>query len=161
MLFPRPTLPGQSKSERPSQDAAYIITSGGAPRREGMTREDLTRDNARIAQQLGRDIKQHCPKCKFVLVIFNPADITGLIALVHSGLPPGRVSTLAGLDSTRLQSALAQHFNVRQSRVTGCKTYGGHGEQMAVFKGGTQVDGVLLEEILNGKNRQRHRHDPG
>ncbi len=132
-------------------DAAYIITSGGAPRREGMTREDLTRDNARIAQQLGRDIKQHCPKCKFVLVIFNPADITGLIALVHSGLPPGRVSTLAGLDSTRLQSALAQHFNVRQSRVTGCKTYGGHGEQMAVFKGGTQVDGVLLEEILNGK----------
>ncbi len=132
-------------------DAAYIITSGGAPRKEGMTREDLTRDNARIAQQLGLDIKQYCPNCKLAIVIFNPADITGLTALVHSGLSPGRVTTLAALDSTRLQTALAQHFNVRQDRVTGCKTYGGHGEQMAVFKGGTQIDGVSLEDILNGE----------
>lgn len=132
-------------------DAAYIITSGGAPRKEGMTREDLRRDNAQIAKELGLNIKQHCPNCKFVIIIFNPADITGLTTLVHSGLPPGRVSTLAALDSTRLQTALAQHFRVRQDKVTGCKTYGGHGESMAVFKAGTRVDGVALEDILNGE----------
>ncbi|MDA0746676.1 MAG: malate dehydrogenase [bacterium] len=131
--------------------ASYIITSGGAPRKEGMTREDLTRDNAQIARELGLNIKKHCPDCKFVLVIFNPADITGLTTLVHSGLPTSRVSTLAALDSTRLQTALSQHFNVRQDKVTGCRTYGGHGEQMAVFKGGTQVDGVALNDILAGK----------
>ena len=131
--------------------AAYIITSGGAPRKEGMTREDLRRDNAGIARQLGLDIKTHCPDCKLVVIIFNPADITGLTTLVHSGLSPTRVSTLAALDSTRLQTALSQHFKVRQDRVTGCRTYGGHGEQMAVFKGGIQVDGVPLTEILNGK----------
>ena len=132
-------------------DAAYIITSGGAPRREGMTREDLRRDNAQIAKQLGLDIKQHCPDCKFVVVIFNPADITGLTTLVHSGLPSTRVATLAALDSTRLQTALAQHFKVRQDSVTGCRTYGGHGEQMAVFKGGIRIDGVSLQDILDGK----------
>ena len=130
--------------------AAYVISSGGAPRKEGMTREDLTRDNGLIAKQLGLDIKQHCPACKFVIIIFNPADITGLTTLVHSGLPSGRVSTLAALDSTRLQTALAQHFGIRQDLVTGCKTYGGHGETMAVFTSGTAVDGIPLTEILAG-----------
>ena len=131
--------------------AAYVISSGGAPRKEGMTREDLTRDNGLIAKQLGLDIKQACPNCKFVIIIFNPADITGLTTLVHSGLPAGRVSTLAALDSTRLQAALAQHFGIQQGRVTGCKTYGGHGESMAVFKGGTAVDGIPLTDILAGE----------
>ncbi len=131
--------------------AAYVISSGGAPRKEGMTREDLTRDNGLIAKQLGLDIKQACPNCKFVIIIFNPADITGLTSLVHSGLPAGRVSTLAALDSTRLQAALAQHFGIQQGRVTGCKTYGGHGESMAVFKGGTAVDGIPLTDILAGE----------
>lgn len=133
-------------------DAAYIITSGGAPRKEGMTREDLLRDNAAIAKQLGLDIKANAPGAKFVIVIFNPADITGLTTLVHSGLAPTRVSTLAALDSTRLQSAVAQNFGVLQSSVTGCRTYGGHGEQMAVFKGDMKVDGVALDAILGGES---------
>jgi malate dehydrogenase len=131
--------------------ASYIISSGGAPRKEGMTREDLLRDNAQIAKQLGLNIKQHCPELKFGIIIFNPADITGLTTLVHSGLEPGRISTLAALDSTRLQTKLSQHFKVLQSKVTGCRTYGGHGEQMAVFKGGIQIDGVALEDVLNGQ----------
>ncbi len=130
--------------------AAYVISSGGAPRKEGMTREDLTRDNGLIAKQLGLDIKQHCPECRFVIIIFNPADITGLTTLVHSGLPSGRVSTLAALDSTRLQTVLAQHFGIRQDLVTGCKTFGGHGETMAVFTSGTAVDGIPLTEVLAG-----------
>lgn len=131
--------------------ASYIISSGGAPRKEGMTREDLLRDNAQIAKQLGLDIKKHCPDLKFGIIIFNPADITGLTTLVHSGLEPNRISTLAALDSTRLQTKLSQHFNVLQSKVTGCRTYGGHGEQMAVFKGGIKIDGVPLEDVLNGQ----------
>lgn len=130
--------------------AAYVISSGGAPRKEGMTREDLTRDNGLIAKQLGLDIRQHCPECRFAIIIFNPADITGLTTLVHSGLPSGRVSTLAALDSTRLQTALAQHFGIQQDLVTGCKTFGGHGETMAVFTSGTAVDGVPLTEVLAG-----------
>lgn len=133
------------------EGASYVISSGGAPRKEGMTREDLRRDNAEIAKQLGLDIKQYCSNCKFVIIIFNPADITGLTTLVHSGLEPGRVTTLAALDSTRLQTRLAQHFDILQSKVTGCRTYGGHGEQMAVFIGGIQIDGTPLTDILNGE----------
>lgn len=130
--------------------ASYIISSGGAPRKEGMTREDLLKGNCEIAKGLGEDIKKYCPNAEFVVIIFNPADITGLTTLVHSGLKPGCVSTLAALDSTRLQSRLAQHFGVFQDEVTGCRTYGGHGEKMAVFKGDLAIQGVKLTDILAG-----------
>lgn len=149
--FPQAEVTWTVHIDEALKDAAYVISSGGAPRKEGMTREDLRRGNAEIARQLGQDIKRLTPGCKFVVVIFNPADITGLTTLVHSGLPAGRVSTLAALDSTRLQTALAQHFEVRQDLVTGCRTYGGHGEQMAVFKKGIAVSGVPLTEVLAGK----------
>lgn len=135
--------------------AKYIVSSGGAPRKDGMTREDLLRGNAEIASQLGKDLKAYCPDVKFVVIIFNPADITGLIALVHSGLKPECISTLAALDSTRLQTALAQHFKVPQDEVTGCRTYGGHGEQMAVFASTTKVSGKPLNELI-GTDKLTH-----
>lgn len=130
--------------------ASFIISSGGAPRKEGMTREDLLKGNCEIARGLGQDIRRYCPAAEFVVIIFNPADITGLTTLLHSGLPAGRVSTLAALDSTRLQSRLAQFFGVEQDEVTGCKTFGGHGEKMAVFQGQIAVRGVSLAALRGG-----------
>lgn len=129
-------------------DAKYIVSSGGAARKAGMTREDLLKGNAAVAEQLGKDIKSYCPDVKFVVIIFNPADITGLITLLHSGLKPSQVGTLAALDSTRLQSALAVHFGVQQSKVERCRTYGGHGEQMAVFASTAKVDGKPLTSLI-------------
>ena len=129
-------------------NAKYIISSGGAPRKQGMTREDLLKGNCEIAEGLGKNIKAYCPDVKHVVIIFNPADLTGLVTLLYSGLKPGQVTTLAGLDSTRLQSALAKKFNVQQSEVTGCATYGGHGEQMAGFGSQVKVAGTPLGEII-------------
>ena len=130
------------------KDAKYIISSGGAPRKEGMTREDLLKGNCEIAEQLGKNIKTYCPDVKHVVIIFNPADLTGLVTLLYSGLKPGQVTTLAGLDTTRLKSALAKKFGVMQSEIEGCATYGGHGEQMAVFASTTTVDGTPLTDII-------------
>ncbi len=130
------------------KDAKYIISSGGAPRKEGMTREDLLKGNATVAEQLGKDIKAYCPDVKHVVIIFNPADITGLVTLIWSGLKPSQVSTLAALDSIRLQSELAKHFGVAQSEVTGCRTYGGHGESMAVFASTAKVQGTPLLDLI-------------
>ena len=128
-------------------DAKYIISSGGAPRKEGMTREDLLKGNCKIAAEFGDLIKKYCPDVKHVVVIFNPADVTALTALIHSGLKPAQLTSLAALDSTRLQEALAQEFGVQQDKVTGAHTFGGHGEQMAVFASQVKVDGKPLSEM--------------
>ncbi len=129
-------------------DAKFIVSSGGAPRKDGMTREDLLKGNAEIAAQLGKDIKTYCPDAKHVVIIFNPADITGLVTLIHSGLKPNQVSTLAALDSTRLQSELAKYFKLRSEDIEGARTYGGHGEAMAVFSSNVKIKGEELDSII-------------
>lgn len=146
--FPGANVTWSSDPEEALTGASYVISSGGAPRKEGMTREDLLKGNAEIAAQLGKDIRSYCPDAKFVVVIFNPADVTGLVALVHSGLAPSRVATLAALDSTRLQTKLSQHFGVPQSTITNCRTYGGHGEMMAVFASTASVGDRKLTELI-------------
>ena len=131
-------------------NAKYIISSGGAPRKEGMTREDLLAGNCKIAENLGKDIQKYCPDVKHVVIIFNPADLTGLgwtNAVFHKQ-GPSQVTTLAALDTTRLQSALAKKFNVMQEDITGCATYGGHGEQMAVFGSHVEIKGRKLTDII-------------
>ena len=129
-------------------NAKYIVSSGGAPRKAGMTREDLLVGNCKIAEDLGKNIKAYCPDVKHVVIIFNPADLTGLVTLLYSGLKPEQLTTLAALDTTRLQSALAKKFGVMQSEITGCATFGGHGEQMAVFGSHVKIGGRNLSDII-------------
>ncbi len=140
--------------------AKYIISSGGAPRKEGMTREDLLKGNCQIAAEFGDNIRRYCPDVKHVVVIFNPADVTALTALIHSGLKPSQLTSLAALDSTRLQEALAREFGVQQSKVTGAHTYGGHGEAMAVFASKVLIDGKPLAEMgLSGERFAEIKHN--
>ena len=140
--------------------AKYIVSSGGAPRKEGMTREDLLKGNCKIAAEFGDNIKKYCPEVEHVVVIFNPADITALTALIHSGLKPNQLTSLAALDSTRLQEALAQEFGVQQDKVTGAHTYGGHGEQMAVFASQVKIDGTpLAEKKLSAEKWAEIKHN--
>ena len=129
--------------------ASYIVSSGGAARKAGMTREDLLKGNAEIAEQFGKDVRQYCPNVKHIVVIFNPADITGLITLLYSGLKPSQVTTLAALDSTRLQNELVKYFHIPAGDIVNCRTYGGHGEQMAVFASTTKIKGEPLSSIIN------------
>lgn len=124
-----------------------------------MTREDLLKGNCKIAADFGENIKKYCPDVKHVVVIFNPADVTALTALIHSGLKPNQLTSLAALDSTRLQQALAHEFGVQQDKVTGAHTYGGHGEQMAVFASQVKVDGKPLSEMgLSAERWEEIKH---
>ena len=95
--------------------------------------------------------RNYCPDVKHVVIVFNPADITGLVTLIHAGIEPSRLSTLAALDSTRLRSELARYFGIPADKITNCRTYGGHGEQMAVFASTTLVDGKPLSELIDTK----------
>ena len=63
-------------------------------------------------------------------------------------MKPSQVSTLAALDSTRLRSELAKYFHAVADEIENCRTYGGHGEQMAVFASTTKVKGTPLAELI-------------
>lgn len=134
--------------EKAFTGAKYIVSSGGAPRKEGMTREDLLAGNCKIAEDFGKNVKKYCPDVKHIVVIFNPADLTGLVTLLYSGVKPSCVTTLAALDSTRLRDELAKYFKISPDKVVNARTYGGHGEQMAVFASTVLVDGKPLTELI-------------
>ena len=74
--------------------------------------------------------------------------LTGASYIVSSGLKPSQVSTLAALDSTRLQNELVKYFHIPASDIQNCRTYGGHGEQMAVFASTTKVKGEPLTDFI-------------
>ena len=145
--FPGANVTWTVDAETAFTGAKYIVSSGGAPRKEGMTREDLLKGNCQIAAEFGDYIRKYCPDVNHVVVIFNPADVTALTALIHSGLKPSQLTSLAALDSTRLQEALAAEFGVQQCKVTDARTYGGHGEAMAVFASKVKIDGKPLSEL--------------
>ena len=158
--FPGANITWTTNPEEAFTGAKFIISSGGAPRKEGMTREDLLKGNCQIAAEFGDLIKKYCPDVKHVVVIFNPADVTALTALIHSGLKPNQLTSLAALDSTRLQEALAAEFGVQQSKVTEAYTYGGHGEAMAVFASKALIDGKALPELeLSEEKWAAIKHD--
>lgn len=129
--------------------AKYIVSSGGAARKAGMTREDLLKGNAQIAEEFGKNVRAYCPDVKHIVVVFNPADITGLITLVYSGIEPSKITTLAALDSTRLVSELSKYFKVPEDEIKNARTYGGHGEQMAVFESTATIKGKRLKELID------------
>ena len=82
-----------------------------------------------------------------------------MTALIHSGLKANQLTSLAALDSTRLQQALAHEFGVQQDKVTGAHTYGGHGEQMAVFASKVKIDGKPLSEMgLSAERWEEIKH---
>ncbi len=151
--FPGANLTYTVNAEEAFTGAKYIMSSGGAPRKEGMTREDLLKGNCQIAADFGENIKKYCPDVKHVVVIFNPADVTALTALIHSGLKPNQLTSLAALDSTCLQQQLALEFGVQQDKVTNAYTYGGHGEQMAVFASKALIDGKPLADMMPSAER--------
>ncbi len=47
---------------------------------------------------MDENIKKYCPDVKHVVVIFNPADVTALTALIHSGLKANQLTSLAALE---------------------------------------------------------------
>ena len=134
--------------EKAFTGAKYIVSSGGAPRKAGMTREDLLRGNSQIAEDFGKNVRKYCPDVKHIVVIFNPADITGLVTLLYSGVKPSCVTTLAGLDSTRLRNELAKYLKISPDNIVNARTYGGRGEQMAVFASTVKVDGKPLTQLI-------------
>lgn len=74
-------------------------------------------------------------------------------------MKPNQLTSLAALDSTRLQQALAHEFGVQQDKVTGAHTYGGHGEQMAVFASQVKIDGKPLSEMgLSAERWEEIKH---
>jgi malate dehydrogenase len=132
------------------KNADVVIVTAGFQRRPGMTRDDLVEKNSFIIQQVGRGIKQYCPKA-FVICITNPLDAMVSVLQKAAVLKTNMCVGMAGvLDSARLKYFLAEEFKVSVQDVNAF-VLGGHGDTMVPLIRYATVSGVPVPELIKLK----------
>ena len=125
-----------------------VIVTAGAPRKPGMSREELLNSNAAIVRAKVADAAKVSPDA--ALVIFsNPMDAMCHVALEASGFPRERVIGQGGaLDSARYRHFVAEACGVSPQDVHGY-VIGGHTDTtMVPVVSQTRVGGVPLTKLL-------------
>ena len=130
LLHGLPYLPAasvESATVAACADADLVILTAGAARQPGDTRLDLARRNLELIRQIVPPITETGFNGVFI-VVSNPVDLATLAVQRLSGFPPSRViGTGTALDSARLRSVLARHFDI-DSRNVHAYVIGEHGE---------------------------------
>ena len=130
------------------KDAALIVITAGAAQREGQTRLDLVRQNARILQDVVTKIC-HFNTEAILLVVSNPVDILTEVARRISGLPSPRViGSGTVLDTARLKYLMGRHLGV-DARNVHAFIIGEHGDtELPVFSS-ANISGIDLDHFCN------------
>ena len=129
------------------KDSDVVIVTAGVARKPGMSRDDLVEINTKVMKQVGKGIKDNCPKA-FVICITNPLDAMVGVLQRASSLPTNMVVGMAGvLDSARFRHFLAEEFDVSVSDVTAF-VLGGHGDTMVPLARYSAVAGIPVPDLV-------------
>ena len=129
------------------KDSDVVIVTAGVARKPGMSRDDLVEINTKVMKQVGKGIKDNCPKA-FVICITNPLDAMVGVLQRSSGLSTNMVVGMAGvLDSARFRHFLAEEFDVSVSDVTAF-VLGGHGDTMVPLARYSAVAGIPVPDLV-------------
>ena len=136
-----------SNNYKDLKDSDVVIVTAGVARKPGMSRDDLVEINTKVMKQVGKGIKDNCPKA-FVICITNPLDAMVGVLQRASGLPTNMVVGMAGvLDSARFRHFLAEEFDVSVSDVTAF-VLGGHGDTMVPLARYSAVAGIPVPDLV-------------
>ncbi len=129
-------------------DSDVVVVTAGAPRKPGMSREELLNGNAAIVRAKVEAAAKASPNA--VIIIFsNPMDAMCHVAMQASGFPRERIVGQGGaLDSARYRYFIAAELGVSVNDVHGY-VIGGHTDTtMVPVVSQTRVGGVPLTDLL-------------
>jgi L-lactate dehydrogenase len=135
-----------------ARDADIVVITAGVGVKNGQTRLDLVRVNARIIREIVDQTSQYAPDAIY-LIASNPCDILAHVVFHQLGLPRERViSTGTELDTARLRTLLSERLGIVPHAVQ-AYVLGEHGESAIIHWSGATVAGISLESFLsqNGK----------
>jgi malate dehydrogenase len=125
-----------------------VVITSGKPRKPGMSRDDLVRDNFEIMKSIAPRVVEHCPD-SIIVPVANPLDAMAQALYRLTKFPRERVIGMAGvLDSARMSTFIAMELNVSVENVHSF-VLGGHGDTMVPLPRYSTVAGVPLTEILS------------
>jgi malate dehydrogenase len=130
-----------------------VVITSGIPRKPGMTREELIGTNARIVEEVSKNLLQHSPNA-IIVVISNPMDTMTYLTLKSTGLDKHRVIGMGGiLDSARFKVYLQQALQCSTNDLH-ATVIGGHGDTTMIpltrlaSLNGNAVSNTLSEDQL-------------
>lgn len=131
-----------------TRNSDVVICTAGAPRKPGMSREELLNNNAAIVRAKVGEAARHSPGAA-IIIFANPMDAMCHVALKASGFPRERIIGQGGmLDSARYRHFVADALGVSPVDVHGY-VIGGHTDTtMVPVVSQTRVGGVPLTDLL-------------
>lgn len=129
-------------------ESDVIVITAGAPRKPGMSRDNLLMMNAEIVQNVIQQVKKYAPSA-IIIMVSNPLDAMTYVALKAGDYPRHQVIGMAGiLDSSRMETFIAQKLGFGFGQVT-ASVIGGHGDAMVPLPRYSSVNGVALTDLLS------------
>jgi malate dehydrogenase len=124
-----------------------VVITSGAPRKPGMSREDLISVNTNITRSCVENAIKHSPDT-IIILVNNPLDAMTYAALKASGFPKNRVFGQAGvLDTARYRTFIAMEAGVSVQDVQ-AMLLGGHGDEMVPLPRFSTISGIPVTEFI-------------
>ncbi|KAF8562416.1 hypothetical protein P879_11956 [Paragonimus westermani] len=115
------------KPEDAFKDIDIALMVGAMPRKEGMERKDLLKENVTIFKNQGKYLDQYSKKTVKVVVVGNPANTNALVLCKNApSIPKENFSALTRLDHNRAQTQIAAHLGLPCDAVKNCIIWGNH-----------------------------------
>ncbi|MCL1842038.1 MAG: malate dehydrogenase [Propionibacteriaceae bacterium] len=128
----------------------FALLVAGKPRKAGMDRSDLLRDNGALFKLQGEALNDVAADDVKVLVTGNPANTNCAIASAHApDIPKEQFSALTRLDHDRAIHRLGKKLNVNVSSVTHMSIWGNHSSTMFPDIFHAEVDGENAWEQID------------
>ncbi len=141
---------GSTNDYSKTANSDVVVITSGIPRKPGMSRDDLIKTNAGIVKSVTRQVVEHSPEAK-IIVVSNPLDVMTYAAYLHAQKPSREVFGMAGiLDTARYRSFLALELNVSPKDIQAV-LMGGHGDTMVPLPRYTTVSGIPVNELIDNE----------
>jgi malate dehydrogenase len=125
-----------------------VVITSGKPRKPGMSRDDLVRDNFDIMKSIAPKVVEYCPDA-IIIPVANPLDAMAQALYKLTKFPRERILGMAGvLDSARMSTFIAMELGVSVENVTSF-VLGGHGDTMVPLPRFSTVAGIPITELLS------------
>ncbi|WGI17250.1 malate dehydrogenase [Methanonatronarchaeum sp. AMET-Sl] len=136
-----------------TKNSDIVVITAGKPRKEGMTRDDLAKENSKIISQISKQIAKYSPNSK-IIVVTNPLDPMTWKAYKETEFPRTRIMGMAGeLDTARYEKLLSEKTGVSPEDVHGL-VIGPHNKSMIPLTKNTTIRGIPINKFLTEKQIQ-------
>ncbi len=125
-----------------------VVITSGKPRKPGMSRDDLVKDNFAIMQSIAPNLVKYTPNA-IIIPVANPLDAMSQALFKLTKFPKERILGMAGvLDSARMSTFVSMELGVSVENIHSF-VLGGHGDTMVPLPRYSTCAGIPITELLS------------